>query len=540
MIRYDSDKNRFILQVPPQQVGYVMRLPMRRFMQRAAVWVAPATRLNCMKMLETMGGWEWDPEARSVAESAVTGGDTGRIWPHWYRHKDPQPLEHQKKAAALAYAKDAYFLSMEQGTMKTKVAIDVACAHRLHQRIEVCVVICPNCVTRTWEDELAKHCPLPYKVVRGSSAFKGIDVPTESIGFIVVAVESFSQGKTAERMLEWARSHDYMVVVDESHWIKTHNSARTEAVTELGKHAKIRVCMTGTPVTRNLIDLYAQYEFLDTNIIGVGDFYAFRNRYAIMGGFKNKKIVGYDNVDELMGFLQPHTFSITKDQCLDLPPKVYTRRYVDLSKAHRLQYEQLRKNALEPFELPNVLVKMLRCRQLVGGFLPDEAGVAQLRVAMADNAKIQALEAERDVMPGQAIIFCQWKAEIDMIRRMLPPEETLVFTGDVDVDERQKMIHRFQAGGARYFLATVQAGGIGVTLTAAQTVLYYSHSDSYSVRMQSEDRAHRGGTKHTVTYVDLIANDTVDETLLAAHEAKMDLAEFVGGRMRGGDRDFKI
>jgi SNF2 family DNA or RNA helicase len=250
-----------------------------------------------------------------------------------------------------------------------------------------------------------------------------------------------------------------------------------------------------------------------------------------MGGFKNKQVLGYDNVEELMGFIRPYTFSITKAQCLDLPPKVYTTRYVELSKNHRKQYNALRRNALEPFQLPNVLVKMLRCRQLVGGFLPDEEGQPEKRVLPAENAKLVALLEECENLPGQAIIFCNWKPEIAEIALSLPKDDILVFTGDSDADERQEMIHKFQSGKAKYFIATVQAGGIGITLTAAQTVIYYSHSDNYATRMQSEDRAHRAGTRHTVTYIDLVATDTVDETLLEAHQAKLDLATYVKLRM---------
>ena len=536
-IRYDSERHRFIVKVVPQYMGMVMRLPMRRYMSKLGVWIVPATRLNCEELLRNKSAFNWDGEALGVAEQAAKKDDAGRAWPIWYRHRDPQPFKHQLTACHLGYAHDEYFFSMEQGTCKTKVAIDIACVHRLHSKIEVLVVICPLSVTRTWEDELAKHCPLPYVVEYGSSAFKGITVPAEKLGAILVGVESFSQGRTAETLLAWGRLHDFMIVMDEAHNIKTHDSNRTREITKLGRLAKVRICMTGTPITKNLIDLYAQYEFLNTNIIGVGDFYAFRNRYAIMGGFKNKQVIGYDNVDELMGFLQPYTYSITKAECFDLPPKVYTRRYVDLPKAHRKLYDQLRKNELEDLEVKNSLEKALRLAQLTGGFLPGEDGKPVMQVSAEDNAKLKILREELEIAPGSVIIFARYLPEVALIKSILPPDDTVVFIGEVDIDERQTMIHQFQDGEKKYFLATIQAGGIGITLTRAQTVLYYSTTDNYAQRAQSEDRAHRAGTVHTVTYIDIIANRTSDETLHAAHSCKQDLADFLREQMQSGRRD---
>lgn len=538
-IRYDGEKNRFLITASPFDIGVMMRLPMRRYMKKAGVWIAPATRINCTYLLEKcLIKWDWEADASEAANKAIIKIDEHRVWPAWYKHKGPEPYKHQRTARELAYAKDSYFLSMEQGTAKTKVAIDVACAHHLHNKIQYVVIVCPLSVARTWEDELITHCPLPYAVARGDSKFSGLVIKDGQIGFIIVGVESFSQGKTAEALLRWAPYNKFMMVVDESHSIKTHDSIRTVKIAEIGKHAQTRMCLTGTPITKNLIDLYAQYEFLDTNIVGVGDYYAYRNRYAVMGGYKRKQIIGYDNVDELMGFLQPYTYSITKAECLDLPPKVYTTRYVDMGKEQRAQYDLLKKNALVPYELPNVLVKMLRCRQLVGGFLPGGDGKPEMRVAAKDNTKLQALLAEIEIAPGPCIIYCEWLPEVEMVRQHLPASDTVVFTGASTPDERQEMIHQFQQGEKRYFLASTPSAHVGITLTRAETVMYYSHSNAYVIRSQSEDRPHRAGLKHTITYIDFVTNRTVDETLIAAHKNKQDLADFVRDQMQQGRKDF--
>lgn len=543
MITYDTGSNRFIINAPSWEIGPVMRLPIRRFLKRTGVWVAPVTRNNAQHMLDTMQAWDWEPTAREVAQKAATVEHETRPWPQWYQFKTT-PMDHQKVACERAYSLDSFYLAMEQGTGKTFVVINTMCAHRLHQRIDRAVIVAPNCVIRTWEEEIQKHCGLPHRVWRMADDPNPLTmiVDEHQIGFVLVSAESLSQGRATEKLLSWTPAWKFGMYVDEAHYIKTPGKVRTDAAIAIGRNAKVRLAGSGTQITKSLVDLYSQYEYLDTNIIGIGDYYAFRNRYCIMGGFKRKEIIGYDNTDELMGFVRPHTYSILKKDCLDLPPKVYERRYVDLSTAHMALYKALRKNSLKPYQLPNVLVKTLRLRQLLSGLLPtpesarahqEDPTVREVTYqAVKITAKIEALAADLDALEGSVLIFCQWRADIGQICSLLNAGTYVVLHGDIDPDERQVRINKFQTGRVRYFVSTIDAGGIGITLTAASTVCFLSHTDNYAKRMQAEDRAHRIGTKHTVTYIDYYANNTVDEALLAAHEAKVDLAEFLKVRMR--------
>lgn len=548
MIRFDHEKSRFMITAPSWNIGPVVRLPIRRFLKKANVWTAPATRLNAQHMLDTMGSWDWEPGARERAErAAATTTEQGRPWPQWFQFKTA-PMAHQRRAIARAYSLDAHYLAMEQGTGKTFVVIATACAHRLHQKIRIALIVAPNCVIRTWEEQIAQHCPLPTRVWRMSSDPDPLQfmIPDNEMGFLLVSAESLSQGHAAKKLLAWMPGVPFLMYVDEAHYIKTPGKIRTENCIAIGRLAAVRLAGSGTQLTKSLSDLYSQYEYLDTNIIGLGDFYAFRNRYCIMGGFKRKEIIGYDHVDELMGFLRPYTFEILKKDCLDLPDKVYERRYVDLGPQHQKMYAALRKNALSPYQLPNVLVKTLRLRQLLAGLLPTEESELAHRldprvpvetyqaIESASNAKISALMADIEGLQGSMIIFTQWKKEVDQVARLLRPEwgEHVVFTGDLDPDVRQERIHAFQEGRARFFISTIDAGGIGITLTAASTVAFISHTDNFAKRLQAEDRAHRIGTRHVVTYLDYYANDTVDEALKLAHEQKQDLSQFLKERMR--------
>src|SRR6266404_7895225 len=168
IVRYDPAKNQFILTVSPFEIGAVMRLPMKRYLKKAGLWVAPATRLNCTQLLKIADKWQWDSGTREIAEATQVSAGADRAWPAWYKSAGPKPFKHQLEARRLAYSKDNYFLSMEQGTAKTKVAIDVVCAHQLHHKITHVVIVCPSSVCRTWEDEIRTHCPLPYEIGRAS------------------------------------------------------------------------------------------------------------------------------------------------------------------------------------------------------------------------------------------------------------------------------------------------------------------------------------------------------------------------------------
>lgn len=539
-IRFDASKRTFIIKPNVQTITRVVKMPMRRFLKRAGVWTAPATRLNCEYLVQNLKDSNWDDEALQAALRGAVPKNLDRSFPSAYKGAGPEPMAHQVEARELAYQHDGYFLAMEQGTAKTKVAIDVAVAHFLERTINALLVISPLTVTRTWAEEFALHAPVAFTTIYADSTFNGTIPRDGSLPVIICGVESLSQGGTFNALNSWAQyQSNLMVVVDESHYIKTPGTIRTKRCIELGTHAKIKLCLTGTSITRNLVDLYSQYEFLDPNIIGVGDFYAFRNRYAIMGGYKRKQIIAYDNVEELMSFIRPVTYTKLKSECMDLPEKVYERRYIKLEKNHMVMYRQLRsKQGLAGLDLKNVLVKMLRSRQLVGGFLPDGDNAPKAQVFAALNMKLQVLRQELDVAEGQAIIYCQWRPEMDLIAHEFDyrKESYAQFNGDQDADERQEIIRQFQAGDIKYLVASISAAATGITLTNARTVIYFSHTDQYAQRSQSEDRVHRKGLKHSVTYIDLIAERTVDETLMAAHSEKKDLAGYLTDQMRQGKK----
>ena len=382
------------------------------------------------------------------------------------------------------------------------------------------------------------------------AAFLTVDAhPSPALRWFVVNVEGLSSARAYEACERFLQLHRCLMIVDESSRIKTPKARRTKNVIKLGQLAAYRRVMSGTPVTQGPLDLYTQFKFLDPGILGFSSFYAFRNRYAIMGGFNLKQVVGYANLEELVEIIEPYSYRKTKDECLDLPPKMWERLYVDLGKEQRVAYDQMKRDMVadhagQKVSVTIVLTQMLRLQQIVGGFLPivtyneltelEETHVEPIR---GKNAKIIALmEFLEDLAEtSKVIIWARFRAEIALIAETVDdhfgPDSWVEFHGGVKTGNRRTARQRFQDPDdpVRFFVGQTETGGLGITLTATDTVAYYSNSFRLESRLQSEDRAHRIGQDKTVTYVDLVARDTLDEKLLTALRSKKNLADLITG-----------
>jgi len=287
--------------------------------------------------------------------------------------------------------------------------------------------------------------------------------------------------------------------------------------------------MTGTPVTKGPEDVYSQFKFLDPHILGYDSFYSFRARYCVMGGYENKQIVSYQNVDELTKNIEGHSFRVLKKDCLDLPDKIYQRHPVDLSPKQRKLYDQLRKEFIaelegEHIDAPETITRLLRLQQIVCGWFPTEEEVKPID---EKNPRMQALLDILSDIDTKVIIWARFKADLRAIERALG-DLAVAYHGDVSNDQRAIAVERFQNDPkVRYFIGQPQSGGIGLTLTAAECAIYYSNSFDLETRLQSEDRCHRIGTKNNVTYIDIEAPKTIDSKIIKALQSKKSLADVV-------------
>ena len=451
-----------------------------------------------------------------------------------------KPYDHQRKAFYLSRDKEAFALLMEQGTGKTKVIIDNAAYLYGRDEISALVVIAPNGVHRNWlSKEIPAHMPewCHYKSVfyysginaKDTVKFNEVISAQDCLRIFAFNCESFVSKKAVEFMYKIIMSNKVMLVVDESSRIKTPGAKRTKVITKFAKEVKYKRIMTGTPVTKGPEDVYSQFKFLDPFILGYDSYYSFRARYCVMGGYENRQIVSYNNVDELTNSIEGHSFRVLKKDCLDLPDKIYQRHPVELSKNQRKLYDQLRKDFVTELEgehlsAPEAITRLLRMQQIICGWFPTEEG------GMEIDEKNTRLTALIDLLPDiecKVIIWARFKRDIKAIGVALG-DKAVSYYGEVSNDDREIAVDRFQNDPkVRYFIGQPQSGGIGLTLTAAECAIYYSNSFDLETRMQSEDRCHRIGTKNNVTYIDFESPKTIDTKIINALREKKNLADTI-------------
>ena len=298
--------------------------------------------------------------------------------------------------------------------------------------------------------------------------------------------------------------------------------------------------MTGSPVTKNPLDLYTQCLFLDPFLLDFQSYYAFRNRYAIMKtmhvrGRSIQVVHKFQNLGELSETLQNFSYRVLKEDCLDLPSKVFTKRHIVLTGEQRKIYDQMKKAAMAILNgkvttTMTVLTQLMRLHQITCGHFTADDGSVQL----VENNRIKELMNVLEETEGKAIIWANYQRDVTQIIKAISdeygPGSVVDYYGLTPQEERQENIKKFQNDeNCRFIVGTTQTGGYGITLTQANTVIYYSNGYDLEKRLQSEDRAHRIGQTKSVTYVDLIAEDTVDEKIVKALRDKINIASEVLG-----------
>lgn len=499
-----------------------------------------------------------------------------------YQHK-VKPFAHQVTAFELSRDLPEFALLMEQGTGKSKVVLDTAAWLYAKGEIDALFVLAPNGVQRNWVvNEVATHLPdhchavaaywtsSPRKAER--EALEALwDPKRQGLRVLAMNVEAFSTERGKAYAKKFLRTFRCLMVADESSRIKNPNP-RAKAIIAAGKYAKYRRILTGTPVTQAPLDVYTQFKFLDESILGFSSIYAFKNRYAEIlpphhplvqhiekkarergrPMFGTPQVVAtnadgtkrYQNLDELKARIAPYSFRVTKAECLDLPPKVYERRYVELTKEQRQLYEKLKKEFVAEFgggqiNAAMAMTRMMRLQQITGGFAPvlDEVGnVIATRPVGKTNPKIDALLQLLEETAGKVIVWARFRKELQLIANALQEEygtkAVVEYHGKVSGADRQAAVDGFQSHSMqspRFFVGQPHSGGIGLTLTAAETVVYFSNDFSLETRLQSEDRAHRIGQKKSVTYIDIEAVDTLDKKVIDALRSKKDMADVITG-----------
>jgi len=462
-----------------------------------------------------------------------------------------KPYGHQLTALEKSWNRETYAYFMEMGTGKTKVLIDNVAMLYDRGKIDGALIISPKGVMGTWyTQELPAHLPNHIEnvsvlwqanITKSQSHKLGNLFKTdERLHILIMNVEALSTQKGSAFAKKFMLSHKTLMAIDESTTIKNPKAKRTKNIIEMSKMATYRRILTGSPVTKNPLDLYSQCEFLNEELLDFTSYYAFRNRYAEMktlhiAGRSIQVVSHFKNLDELSEQLKTFSYRVLKEECLDLPPKIYIKREIELSAEQKKVYKQMKEEALatlggKQITTMTVLTQLMRLQQITcGHFVADDGTTQEIK-----SNRLNELMDILDEVEGKAIIWAHWQRDIQIIKQALTkkygPRSVVDYYGLTPQDQRQANIRKFQDDpGYRFFVGTPSTGGYGITLTAANTVIYYSNGYDLEKRLQSEDRAHRIGQKKSVTYIDINAEDTVDEKIVKSLRKKINIASEVMG-----------
>jgi SNF2 family DNA or RNA helicase len=463
-----------------------------------------------------------------------------------------KPFAHQLKALEMSWDKKVFAYFMEMGTGKSKVLIDNMSILYDKGLINGALIIAPKGVYKNWFDsEIPTHMPEHVEktmVLWESSAGKSKEKELQKLfkssydlHILIMNVEALSTKKGKQFAEKFLSCHKTLMAIDESTTIKNPGAIRTKTIIGLGDKVSYKRILTGSPVTKSPLDLFTQCYFLDPWLLDHQSYYTFKTRYAItkqinVSGRMVHIVVGYRNIGELSDKLKPFSHRVLKDDCLDLPPKTYMKRTIQLSEEQSKVYKQMKEIALATLNgkmitTVNVITQLMRLHQITCGHFKSDDGVTQ-------TLKSNRLDELMDVlseMEGKAVIWAHYRYDIEVIVEAIKKEygdkSVVTYYGDTSTDDRQKAIKLIQdpESPVRFIVGTPQTGGYGITLTGASTMIYYSNGYDLEKRQQSEARIDRIGQTKNMTYIDIIAEGTIDEKIVKALRTKVNIATEVMG-----------
>jgi len=463
-----------------------------------------------------------------------------------------KPFAHQLKALEMSWDKKVFAYFMEMGTGKSKVLIDNMSILYDKGLINGALIIAPKGVYKNWFDSeipthMANH--IEKKMVLWESSAnkskeKELNILFESshdFHILIMNVEALSTKKGKQFAEKFLNCHKTLMAIDESTTIKNPGAARTKNIIALGKNVLYKRILTGSPVTKSPLDLYTQCWFLDPWLLDQQSYYSFRTRYALMkkimvSGRQIEIVVGYRNLGELSEKIKPFSHRVLKDDCLDLPSKTYMKRTIQLTEEQQKVYKQMKEIALATLNgklttTHNVITQLMRLHQITCGHFKSDDGQTQ----KIFNNRLDELMNVLSEMEGKAVIWAHYRYDIEVIVEAIKKEygdnSVVTYYGDTTTDDRQKAIKLIQDKDSlvRFIVGTPQTGGYGITLTGASTMIYYSNGYDLEKRQQSEARIDRIGQEKPMTYIDIIAEKTVDEKIVKALRTKVDIATQIMG-----------
>jgi len=463
-----------------------------------------------------------------------------------------KPFAHQLKALEMSWDKKVFAYFMEMGTGKSKVLIDNMSILYDKGLINGALIIAPKGVYKNWFDSeipthMADHIEktmVLWESSAGKSKEKELNTLFKSsydLHILIMNVEALSTKKGKQFAEKFLSCHKTLMAIDESTTIKNPGAARTKNIIALGKNVLYKRILTGSPVTKSPLDLYTQCWFLDPWLLDQQSYYSFRTRYALMrkimvNGRQIEIVVGYRNLGELSEKIKPFSHRVLKDDCLDLPSKTYMKRTIQLTEEQQKVYKQMKEIALATLNgklttTHNVITQLMRLHQITCGHFKSDDGQTQ---KIASNRLDELMDVLSE-MEGKAVIWAHYRYDIEVIVEAIKKEygenSVVTYYGDTTTEDRQKAIKLIQDKDSpvRFIVGTPQTGGYGITLTGASTMIYYSNGYDLEKRQQSEARIDRIGQEKPMTYIDIIAEGTVDEKIVKALRTKVNIATQIMG-----------
>lgn len=535
-------------------------MPTRIFRKKFAMWACPPSYDNAVHLRAHFSLLEMSDEAVGLMNSVIDSIKLPDILEALPEEILVGARAHQVCAIRKAWPEFGFAVLHRPRLGKTFTTIRLACGRYMAGQITKLVVICPTSIKDVWPEQfklwgVATYTAHTLEAGKEKHYKKWLDSNEPGLKVLVVGVEGMSTANTVRIVKEFIGAVEgervpAMVVLDESTRIKNPKSLRTKAVQDIGDSVKFRNILTGSELTRGPEDIFSQFRFLGTHVLGFDSFYAWRNRYVMMGGFEKKKVIGMKNAAELMEKIVKYSDLVKTTDVVNITEKTFTVRTVKPSADQLRMARELRKTmetSLDgaPVTIKIALTLVMRVQQICGGFatIQNEEEETVSVVPLPTNPKLDELMAILDEEPGKVIIFCRFRPEIEAVRAAIAKkcgDETVVeFHGGTSTADRSMARESFQTDDTlRYFVANTQTASMGIELSAASLIVYFSNDFNYESRVQSLERATNLTKLTGVGVVDIVVDLKEDKMLLLANDAKLDMAQYLEAAIQNGQKVF--
>jgi len=501
---------------------------------------------GCKKYLEDYERMAEEHAATMAAKASDDIPDDGI-----YKYKT-KPYMHQHKCFVISRDLEKFAIFADQGTGKTKIIIDNAAYLWEQDKIDMMVVIAPNGVHRNWcDNEIPAHLPdrIPYKMAFQrpgktkkqqkliDSVISDLSELNNELRIYAFNIESFMGTTGRELLTTILNKFRVFLILDESDTIKNHNTMRTKFLIKTSTNVKYKRILTGTPITEGVENLFSQCKWLDPNILGYNTFTTFRNQYCTMGGYQGTQVTGYKNLDELIERIKGFSFRVLKSECLDLPEKIYKLWPVEMATEQKKLFKEMQKEWKTEYEGETLtegmaISRIIRCQQISAGWWPHKDEDTVKMIPLKSNPKLDALKQLLSLNRGSANIWTRFKADARLINATLG-EQCVPYYGDISADARANNMDRFQNDpDIKWMVTSLQTGAAGLTLTAADFVIFYTNHHGLRFRIQAEDRHHRidevrNKDRKSIIYYDMSMIGSLDLGIIRCLKEKKQISDYV-------------